>query len=788
MVSTLWRLLARELRGHAPQLLAVALVVACGTAVLVSMLNNWSALEAARDGFYRDYRFADVFAQLLRAPQSLERRIEAIPGVAEVSTRVTQQVPMRVPGFDDPAVARLISLRGPDQPRLNRLHVREGRLPERHTTGLEVFASEGFAKAHGLRPGDSVQLTLNGSLQTARIVGLGLSPEHVYVVGAGSLLPDDRRFAVLWMDDQALATAFDMRGAFNEVSLRLTPGASAREVIAVLDRMLKPFGGLDAHDRNDQVSHRFLSDEIAQNRVTALFVPSVFFAVAAYLLNLVLARLVVAQRAQIGLLKALGYADGRIAMHYVNLALATALSGILLGLALGAWVGRAMIVLYQDYYRFPNLVFHLEPGVAMASACTALLAALAGAGLAAGRAARLPPAEAMRPPAPTSFHALAGAGSWLQRLRPGQRMVVRQLLRRPARAVLTCIGIGFAVGILVLGRFTFDAFDVLMEVQFSVLRRDDLSVQLNQPRPASALRELAALPGVRRVEGVRAVPVRLVHGARQHRVALEGIPADAELRRAADRDGKPFNMPASGLSMSRKLAELLDLERGDRVRVDVLDGARPSFEVEVSALLDDLLGLSAMLPRAELSRLLREDDAINAALLSVDAHHLPAVQHALQQRPLVAGISARQTLIDALDQVLQRSVGLAATINVAFAAIIAFGMVYNGSRIALSERGHELATLRVLGFSDREVGVLLIGEQAVLTLLAIPLGFAFGVLAAAALVAALDTELYRFPLSISGTSLVFAAAVVMAAAAISAVSATRRLRRIDLVQALKAGE
>lgn len=787
-MSTLSRLLGRELRGHAAQLLAVALVVACGTAVQVSMLNNWSALRSAQSTFYREHRFADVFAQLLRAPQSLSRRIEQIPGVAEVTTRVVQQVPLRVPGLEDSAVARLVSLRDGEQPRLNRLHVREGRLPARHAAHLEVVASEGFARAHGLQPGDSLRLTLNGALQSVRVVGVALSPEYVFAVGGGALLPDDRRFAVLWMEERALATAFDMRGAFNDVCLRLAPGASQREVIAALDRLLLPFGGLDAHGREDQISHRFLSDEIAQNRVTAIFIPTIFFAVAAYLLNLVLARLVVAQRAQIGLLKALGYSDARIALHYLGMALLTAAAGGALGLALGAWVGRAMIALYRDYYRFPILEFELDAGAALVSILVALIAALVGAGLAARQAARLPPAEAMRPPAPTSFHSLPGSGRWMRHLRPAHRMIVRQILRRPARALLTCVGIGFAVGILVLGRFMFDAFDVLMEVQFSVLHREDVSVQLMHPRPEAVLRELSRMPGVRRIEGVRAVAVRLVHGARQHRVLLEGIAPDALLRRPADRDGQAFTLPTAGLTLSRKLAELLDLQPGQQVRVEVLEGRRAASEVEVSALIDDLLGLSALMPAEQLSRLLREDAVVNAALLAVDPDQIEPLQRALRDRPLIAGVGVRQAMIDALDEAVQRSVGLAATINVAFAAVIAFGMVYNGSRIALAERGHELATLRVLGFREREVAALLVGEQAILTVLAIPLGFGFGVLAAAAMVAALNTELYRFPLQVSAASLLFAAIVVMLAAAVSAWSVTRRLRRFDLVETLKSRE
>ena len=165
----------------------------------------------------------------------------------------------------------------------------------------------GFAEAWSIAPDDPISVILNGRIQTFRVAGIAHSPEFVYASRPGNPLPDDRTLVVLWADEDAVAAAFDMQGAFNNLTVSLAPGGSTPSVIAALDRHLEPYGAPGAYERRDQPSHRFLSDELAEQRTLAIAVPMVFFAVAAFLLNVVLGRLVESQREQIAALKALGF-------------------------------------------------------------------------------------------------------------------------------------------------------------------------------------------------------------------------------------------------------------------------------------------------------------------------------------------------------------------------------------------------------------------------------------------------------------------------------------------------
>ncbi|MEO8157897.1 MAG: FtsX-like permease family protein [Betaproteobacteria bacterium] len=782
------RMLARDLWHLRGQLLAAALVVACGVASFLTMRLMYESLLVARDDYYRELRFADVFVQLKRAPDSLKARIAEIPGVAAVRTRVVMGVTLDVPGLAEPATGRLVSVPDGREPMINDLFLRRGRYIERGHPG-EVIASEAFAAANRLEVGDEVGAVINGRWKRLRIVGIALSPEYIYEVGAGSMFPDNKRFGVLWMGHEALSSAYDMDGAFNDVALTLSPGAMEADVIARLDLLLERYGGLAAYGRSDQVSHRFISDEIAQNRVASTWVPAIFLGVATFLLHLVLSRLIALQRTEVGLLKAFGYGNAAVGAHYLKLALATVLAGLALGIGAGLYWGELLTGLYRDFYRFPHLAFRVSPQVVGMSVAISLAAAAFGALSAVRRAVRLPPAEAMRPEPPASYHAGAFEHLRLQRwLPPTGRMITRSIVRHGWKSALSILGIACAAGMLVLGGFFFDSIDYLMRVQFHEIQRDDVTVFFNQALSAGVRHDVAHLPGVLHAEPFRVVPARLAFEHRSRRTDIIGLSEAADLHRLVDRQLRPIELPPDGLVLSRKLAEVLGIGVGESVRVEVLEGTRPVRTVPIAALADDLVGISAYMDIGALHRLMREDALVSGAWLAIDPQFSPALNDTLKRTPAVAGSAFRAATLRSFREVLDRSLRISTLINIVFACIIAFGVVYNGARIALSERGNELASLRVLGFTRREVAAILLGEQGALTLAAIPLGFAFGTLICWWISLRMQTELYRIPLVLSRATFAFSLAVVGAAALVSGLLVARRINRFDLVAVLKTRE
>ena len=782
------RMLWRDLWHLRGQVTAAALVVACGVAAFVSMRATYESLLRARDDYYQAFRFADVFVSLKRAPSGVANKIAEIPGVAQVRTRVVLHVTLDVPGLAEPASGRLVSIPERPRPMLNDLSLRAGRYVEPGRDD-EIIASEAFVVANALKVGESLGAVMNGRWKRLRIVGVALSPEYIYEVGAGTIFPDNRRFGVLWMGETALASAYSMRGAFNDVALALAAGAAPVDVIERLDLLLAPYGGLGAYGRDEQISHRFISDEIAQNHVLSTFVPGIFLGVAAFLLHIVLSRLTALQRTQIGLLKAFGFSDREVGLHYLGLALVTVLAGLVVGIALGLYVGSELTELYRDFYRFPSLAFEVSPHVLTLTLLIAVAAAGMGALGAVRRAVRLPPAEAIRPEPPASFQAgLLERTGLSARLPSSARMIARSIARRRGRALLAVLGIGCAVGILVVGRFGLDAMRYMMRVQFQVVQRDDATVIFTEPRSAGVRHDLARLPGVLGVEPFRTVPARLRFEHRSKRIDLTGLPANGELRRLVDQRLRLVELPANGVLLTRKLAELLGVTPGDTIVASVLEGARPIRTLTVAGLVDEPVGIGAYMDLPALNTLMREQGSISGAYLKVDSHNAAALYLALKHLPAVSGVAFRDAVLRSFNQILDRSMRAVALVEVLFACVITFGVVYNSARVALSERGNELASLRVLGFTRREVTWLLLAEQGVLTVLAIPVGFALGIWIAWLLVRRLSTELYRIPLVLDSSTFSFSALVLIIAALFSGMLVARRIDRLDLVAVLKSRE
>jgi putative ABC transport system permease protein len=787
-MSALDKKLLRDLWHMRGQVVTVALVVACGIATYVTMRGAHDSIVAAQNSYYGQYRFADVFAQIKRAPESLRQEIAAIPGVAAVQTRIVVEVTLDVPGLDEPAVGRLISIPERRLPILNDLCIRRGRYLEPGWRD-EVLVSEAFAMANHLDVGQTIGAVINGRWETLRIVGIALSPEYVYEIRGAEVFPDNRRFGVLWMSREALGPSFNMEGAFNDVTLSLAPGGNEASVIARLDSLLDRYGCLGAYGRDDQISHRFLSDEIAQDRITGIIVPSLFLAVAAFLVHIVLSRLVQTQRNLVGLLKAFGFDNVAVGAHYLKFALAAVLLGTAIGTPLGIWLGSGLARMYQDFFRFPSLEFlagakliGLAIAISGGAACLGALGAVRSA-------IALPPAEAMRPESPARFRAGLAERFGLQKIfSTSARMILRNLERRPWKAVLSALGMALALALLVVGLYFYDAIAYIVQVEFNTAQRDDVTITLNEPHTSRARFDVEHLPGVLHAEPFRAVAARLRFTHRSRRVGVLGLESGSELRRLIGRDLNAVEIPPDGIVLTAKLAEILHVAPGDTITVEVLEGERPVRPVIVAGVVDELIGVSAYMDVRALNRLMREGRTISGAYLKVDPPAAPKLYSLLKRTPAVQGVAVREAMLKSFDETIARSLNLSTTALVAFACVIAFGLVYNGARIALSERGHELASLRVLGFTTNEIGVMLLGEQGILTLVAVPAGLALGFGICALITRAMESELYRMPLVVSARTYVASFLVVAVSAVLSSLLVFRRLRHLDLVEVLKTRE
>ncbi len=786
------RKLLRDLLRMWSQALTIALVVASGVGGFITSLSAVDSLAAARDRFYAEERFADVFASVKRAPNSLEESLRGIPGLADVQTTVEHVVRVRVEGVSDPIIGRLIGLDDRAPPRMNRVVVRSGRAPELGEAGargdgrIEALVSAGFADARGLKPGDTVSALVNGKERGLLVVGTALSPEYIFASLGGH--PDMRGFGVFWVDRDTLAAAYDMDGAFTQIAGKLAPGASERDVIAQLTRWLGPYGVGEAHGREDQTSHSMLDGEIRQQEVLGTVLPSIFLGVAAFLLNVVISRLVSTQREQVAALKALGYSNASIAAHYLKLVLFIVTLGFGLGIWLGSALGAGFTRLYAEFFYFPILEHRIAPWLFVVSLGITLATAVAGTLNAIAATVRLPPAEAMRPPAPGHFRRTLLERLGLRGISPSVQMILRNMERRPWRTGLSIGGVAAAVAIVVMGNFVRDAMDHIVHTQFNLAMRSDVVLWMIEASGDSTRFEIGRLPGVIAVESGRDVPVRFVNGSASERGSIQGYAAQPQLRRIVDIDGHHVDLPGDGLLMTDRLAAKLGLRIGDPVRAEVLEGRRQSLDLTLVATVPEMIGLNAYMERRELNRLVQEGDVSSQFSVALERGSEKSFLEAIQGLPRVVGAFSKDTLLRNMEEVSARNMRLMSTVLTLFASVIAVGVVYNNARIALAERLWELASLRVLGFTRAEVSALLLGEMAISIAVALPIGMLLGWGLVELVAGLMKSDQFEFPVVIRARTYAWAGLCVVAAGLASALVVRRRVDRLDMVAALKTRE
>ncbi len=787
-MRALHRKLFRDLIKLRSQTAAIALVMACGVATFVMSLSMLDSLQGTMDRYYEEHRFANVFASMKRAPLSLAERVREIPGVGEVESRVVEAVTLDMPLMEEPASGSVVSLPSDSREGINRLYVRSGRFPEGRGS-LEVLVSQRFAEAHGLAPGDGVNAVLNGRLETLRVVGVALSPEYVWLIPPGGILPENKRYGVFWMGREEMDAAFDMKGAFNDLAIRVMPGADEAEIIERVDELTAQYGGLGAYEREDQISHKFVANELEELRAMTLIVPAIFLGVAAFLLNIVLSRMISAQREQIAALKALGYSSGEIGRHYLSFVLLIACVSGVVGAAGGAWMGRGLTRIYVDFMDFPSFEYDLHPRVLLLGFVVSAVAAMIGVASALRAAMRLPPAEAMKQQAPQNYRPTVLERAGLQRFVPlSARMIIRHIERRPLKTALSVLGIALACAILVVGGYSEDSVDYLLDFQFQRVQRYDVEVVFGATTDDRALSSIRALPGVLDAEPYRALPVRLRSDHWQRRTGILGLTSGDGLYKLLDMNGTPHALPEHGVLLATTLGQWLGVGPGDLVTVEALEGRRPEFTAEVAGLIDDFSGLAAYMNVDEMNRLMHEQGTVGGVYLSTDPQDSQSLYQDLREAPQVAGVNVKASTIKSFRETVSKNLGIMRSFMVGFSVIIAFGVVYNSARISLSERSRDLATLRVIGFTRREVAIIQLGELATITALAIPVGLVLGYFLSWLTSQATNAELIRIPFIIHPSTFALAASVVVGASLVSGLIVRTRIDKLDLISVLKSRE
>lgn len=786
MVRALDKKLLRDVWRMRLHAIGVILVLACGLAVFVMSIGMRGSLERTRDAYYADKRMADLAVSAVRAPARVAAQLANVPGVDAVETRISGLAMLDLQQIDEPASARLVSLPPRGHPRINDLVLSEGRWPDPRR-GQEVLVSEAFATALGLRIGDSLSATIRGRREELTLVGIANSPEFIFVSAPGELFPQPERFGVIWIGEDALGRAMDMEGAFNEALFRLRANADARVAEDAIDRIVEEYGSSGVYGRDRMLSDRFLTEELNQLSTLAAFLPTFFLVVAAFLVNISLGRVIATERSNIGLLKSFGYSNAAVGWHYAKSALLFGVMGAMLGSAVGVWFGHGVAGMYQEFYHFPSLRFGASPATFAAAWAAGLTAAGAGAIFSVWRAVRLPPAAALAPPRPASYRQGRGLAERLSvGLDAKSRIILRRIARFPRRAATTSIGIALAIAMLIVARSFPAMMDDLLNVHFGAANRQDVTLSFVETRQASVVHAVERLPGVLYAEPFRVEDVVFRHGHRSVQEAIYGMPERPRLQRLIGLQTEAIPPPREGIVLARSLAERLGAVPGDTIEVEQTRGRRVEASVRVAGITEPMIGSSGYMELGALARLMREPGRISGAHVRLDPAQYGDFNAQLKETPVLAGASFLTLAERSMRTNFDEHVGLMILIYSAFAAVMAGGVAFSAARVTLAEQERDLATLRVLGFTRAEVSYVLVGEIAVLALLAVPLGALIGTLMGMWMMKMFETDMYSFSYAYDPGGYAFAIAFTLACVLAAALVVRAGVDRLDMVAVLKA--
>lgn len=793
-MGVLNRKLIRDTLGSVGTLLTVIAIMAVGTGIFVGMRLSQRILAASQEDYYRAYRFADFWVDVKKAPLTAVEPVARLPGIGALESRVVYDVIMDVPGEIQPISGRLISAppRGFDQTINGIVLVRGSGFSDDRDE--EVIIGEAFAREHGLGPGDRVSLILGGRLETFTITGTAISPEYVYMVrGTGDFIPDPRHFGILYVKEDFARRVLDFEDATNQIVGRMAADFRDTEMEFLLqriDRMLEPYGVLATIPRERQASHRFLTDEIRSLGITAWIMPTIFLFVAALVLNVVMSRLAERQRTVIGTLKAIGYSDRQVLVHFLGFGFLTGLAGGGAGCLLGVLLARGMIEIYEDFFQFPRFEFRIHADLLAIAAGMALAFALAGTVRGVKRVLRLQPAEAMRPRPPER-----GGAVFLERFprvwRPlGFRthIALRSMARNRGRTVTGMVASTLSVAIILIALGLSESVHFLLDFQFERVLRSDVDIGMQDERSMAAVYEARGLPGVDRAEPVLGLTCDIRRGRESRRLAITGLSPDHQLTTPLGADLEPIVIPEQGLVLTRKLAEIFGVRVGDELELTPVRGRRETVHARVSAIVEGLLGLECYADIRYLSGVVDETLAVNGLQLAVNPARMDDLFRAIKRMPNAQGLSIRANIRDNIRDTIIRTMSFSITSIIIFAGIIAFGSVLNASLIEIGDRLRDIATFRVLGYNPGQIGGIFFRQNMVVFAVGLILGLPLGYYLLRLIAYAYDTELMRMYVFITWRSVLLTSVLSLLFVLIAQVVVYRQVSRLDWLEGVKVKE
>lgn len=783
----------RDLKESKGQFISVLAVVIIGVMFYTGLYSALDIFSGAGQKYFTEYRLADLWSTVYRAPEGVVGRIEAIPGVKMAEGRIVHDV--RIFMADRNAMVRLISLPDKNQDIVNDIMLKSGSYFSAGA-GNQCLVSEDFFKANHLVIGQTIEPIVNGERVKLSIVGTAKSPEYIYEIrDATEVFPDHEKFGVIYAKESYLQTILDYKGSVNDISVLLAKDGDSKKVKAEMEKILKPYGLVSTIEKKDQTGYSmFHSDETGLKSMAAIF-PMLFFIASAVIIYITMTRMIENQRTLMGVLKALGYSDWDIMLHYQTYPLLVGILGSILGSLIGIFfIGKGLLGVFNSFYNLPtdNSSSHL--GIIIPASLTALFFCVFAGYNACRKELRLVPAESMRPKPPTSGRKtlLENFDFFWQRINFSWKIIFRNLFRYKRRSAMASVGIIFSIALLLIALAFRSSMANMVEVQYEDIQKFDLKINFTQMMDTDELSYIRSLSHVQSVEPVMETGMELVNGWKKKDIGVIALDREAKLYGVYDRQGNPAILPSDGVLLPARLMRTLNLHTGDRVTLRSYypgkNEDRDKKTVAVKGETSQFIGQSAVCSMDYIDYLLNEGAMVNAAYIELDdLKYEKEVTEKLKDILTISTIQSKSEVVANTSKQLQ-SMNTMIFFMLFGASILAIAVIYNITNINIFERRREIATLSVLGFTSAELKSLVFNENFFISAFGMLIGIPMGRFLAGMAIETQATETLQLPMVMEPTNYLLAAVLIIAFTAIANLLLRNKITSIDMVESLKSAE
>ncbi len=778
----------RDIKSNKGQYIAVILVVVIGIAMYNATLMSYENLSNSVEYYYEEYNLPHLFVRLNKSSESVVRVAEGVDGVTSARGRLVLDVPMEVPDYEGRVQARVVSVPPSNNDALNKLYLEDGR----YVSGSyrdTVLVEKMFMEFHGLEIGSTIYPIVDGKRIELEVGGKAVSPEHIYVIpSAQAMMPDNERFTILFLEHGFMQQLFGYDGMVNEVIVEIKDEDRVEEIKKELEDRLKHYGLISVTERDEEVSYVMMENELNGLESMGSAYPVIFLTIGSIVIYMLLLRLVDNQRLQIGVLMALGFTKRAILFHYLGYALFVGFVGSALGSLAGIKLGGALTRYYLVFFNVPVLQIKTYVSVIIIGILMSVVfCGIAGLN-AAKRVLKIAPAEAMRPVAP-----IEGKKWWGERILPfigsmkiSWRLTFRNMWRNKKRTIFTVSAISMTVGLMISILMMLDSVDYLFEMAFGDALSYDYKVAFTTDVHQDIVNDLSEFEEITYVEPIAEYPFRLKNGWREKNTMIMGIERNSRVYHLSGLNGGRIDVPREGILLTEGLAESLGVKRGDMLTIEALNKPGIERQVTVKGLVEEYMGGSGFMELDVLNGVLQEGSTINNALINLRYNSGNFVRD-------IEGMAYVQSVREPDDMVKQYNeyMGLMYAyigVIITLSCIMGFAIIYNTTTISIMERKRELASLRIMGFTNKKVSELIFNENTAVSVMGLIVGMPLGRFMGVQMLNYVPEDMMSLPLVIFPKTYVLAAVTVALFVILAQMANMRRISRMDLVEVMKSRE